>query len=245
MDFLSSIFRTSALSETGLQAPRASSSSPREGREADQQLVNAQAACWLFETTSDLGDQVSTVQFIPTLDKAACALVFSEDTRTWRRFVTLTKEAFEAWQSQPSQRNQYVVELFGVALLHVPLPLFPGIVRDGNDTELPTDRSGSPGDTFLRALEMVSAKYPNHKPEDEECLIHIAVLTTMISNNQSVQEYRWVNSAKLLLDGKNPDIAETLLGLWAIVVSRIVVGGLKLHYHSRIPEKIMQIGEDK
>ncbi|KAG8896546.1 hypothetical protein FRC00_005746, partial [Tulasnella sp. 408] len=103
----------------------------------------------------------------------------------------------------------------------------------------------SRGDTFLQALEMVSSKYPSHQPEDEECLIHIAVLTTMISKGLAIQEYQWVNPAKLLLDGKTSDIDETFLALWAIVVYSIFAHGGAINSTSRMPEEIIQVGEDK
>ncbi|KAG9038885.1 hypothetical protein FS837_001150, partial [Tulasnella sp. UAMH 9824] len=48
------------------------------------QVLTVQATCWLLETTSNRGDQISIAQFICSLDRPTCAAVF-EDHNSWKR----------------------------------------------------------------------------------------------------------------------------------------------------------------
>ncbi|KAG9043652.1 hypothetical protein FS837_009298, partial [Tulasnella sp. UAMH 9824] len=136
---------------------------PASGKilETKEQIVIAQAARWLFQTTSFLADQVAVARFIRGLSRNACTLVF-EDSRTWRRLLSLTCEALDIFDSQPSEGNREVAEAFGLALCHVPLPLpedmLKGEKEDVLDLKSP-QKASSLSEVFLHALNLARAKY--------------------------------------------------------------------------------------
>ncbi|KAG8896904.1 hypothetical protein FRC00_005080 [Tulasnella sp. 408] len=81
-------------------------------------IVGAQAGFWLLTTTSNREDAVSAAQFILKISTQACAVVF-EGSRAWQQFSHWACDAFNIWQSQPSDADQEVVEIFALTLCHV------------------------------------------------------------------------------------------------------------------------------
>lgn len=185
-----------------------------------EQVVTAEAAGWLLGTTSNRGDQIVTVQFIFTLDNAACAYAF-ENSESWRPLVSLCHEAFDIWCSQPSERNQEIAELFGLGLCRVLLQFSKDSVKRRYLTDLLLYRSRTFGGSFLRALELASAIYPYHVPEDEEYIVHVAFLFTILSSGPVIPEYQWAKASQGFLAGRTHHMDDVLLGLWAIDFCRI------------------------
>ncbi|KAG9043655.1 hypothetical protein FS837_009301 [Tulasnella sp. UAMH 9824] len=210
--------------------------------EASEQTVIVQAGCWLLQTTSNRGDQVAAAQFIRSLNKNACTLVF-EDSRNWRRLLSLTCEALDIFDSQPSEGNREVAEAFGLAVCHVPRPLPEDMLTGGKekvfDLMSPQKRS-SLSEVFLHALDLVRAKY---EKEDEERIFHLAFLSTLTSRGRMIKEYQWANLSKLFPVDENPRplIADNLLGIWAYAAARMSGEVVR-----RIPklEELMEIGEN-
>ncbi|KAG8897591.1 hypothetical protein FRC00_004057 [Tulasnella sp. 408] len=85
--------------------------------EADA-IVAAQAAFWLLTTTSNREDAISAAQFILTTRTQACAVAF-EGSRAWQGIAPWACDAFNIWQSQPSEAGQEAVEILGLTLCHV------------------------------------------------------------------------------------------------------------------------------
>ncbi|KAG8943618.1 hypothetical protein FRC04_002779 [Tulasnella sp. 424] len=178
------------------------------------QTVCAHAARWLLDTTSNRADQIAAAQFIRSLDRNACTIVF-KDSGAWRRMLSLTREAFDVWRSQPNESNQEVAELFGWAICHVPVRLSEDIVQGHHATDPPPHESRSFGETFLQALELARNKFSIHEPEDEEYILHVAFLSSLIRRRLVINQYQWAKLSRLIVTGETHRIADTLLGLWA------------------------------
>ncbi|KAG9043495.1 hypothetical protein FS837_009474 [Tulasnella sp. UAMH 9824] len=187
---------------------------PGKSLGSKEQIVIAQAACWLLRTTSFRADQVAVARFIRGLSRNACTLVF-EDSRTWRRLLSLTCKALDIFDSQPSEGNREVAEAFGLALCHVPLPLpkdmLKGEKEDVLDLTSP-QKASSLSEVFLHAVNLARAKY---EKEDEERDFHLAFMSTLIGRGRMIQEYQWANLSKLFPVDENPRplIADNLLGM--------------------------------
>ncbi|KAG8915661.1 hypothetical protein FRC00_001656 [Tulasnella sp. 408] len=223
------------------RAPTPQYSGTRQDVEAKEQIVTAQAACWLLQTTSIRADQVAVARFIRSLTKDACSSVF-EDPGNWRRLLSLTSEALDLWDSQPTEGNRELAEAFGLALCYVPLPLPEDLVKGGKDIvfdPMPLQKASSLGEAFLHALDLASAKY---EAGDEECIFHLAFLFTLLIRGRMVKEYQWANLSKLFLVGENPRprIADSLLGMWAYAAFRSSGGS---GYKIRKSEELMEIGD--
>ncbi|KAG8963875.1 hypothetical protein FRC00_004675 [Tulasnella sp. 408] len=182
------------------------------------QVLTVQAARWLLETTSNRGDQISTAQFMCSLDQATCAAVF-DDYDSWRRLLNLTLGAFEICCSQPNKENQEVVELFGLvvclAILHCPK-------EDDKWTDLAEESLGESnrvGKAFLQTLVLTSGTYPSSTPADDELILHISLIHAALKEGVDVKEYVWLKSCSLL--GSPSDIATALLRVWAILINQI------------------------
>ncbi|KAG8901024.1 hypothetical protein FRC00_009607 [Tulasnella sp. 408] len=215
-------------------------SDTKKNRESKEQILTAQAACWLLQTTSIRADQVAVARFIRVLSKAACALVF-EDTRTWRRLLFLTCEALNVFDSQPSEGNRELAEAFGLALCHVPLPLPKDMVKRGEENAfdlMSPQKASSLSEDFLHALDLARAKYGE---EDEERVFHLAFMSTLVSRGRMIKEYQWTDLSNLFLVDTNPRplIADSLPGMWAYAAYRMSDG--VLHKISKL-EKLMEIG---
>ncbi|KAG8952418.1 hypothetical protein FRC04_004478 [Tulasnella sp. 424] len=150
----------------------------------EEHLINARAACWLFEMTSSLSDQVIVAQNICSLNEAGCALVLSE-LDMWRRLLYLTFEALQAWRDQPMAENKRIAHHFACALYH----LLRDVPRDDNkwkdvETTLPRElfRSGS---FELKELGFVLTRQQLSiaLPESTEYSLKTIVLHSMIIND--------------------------------------------------------------
>ncbi|KAG8944260.1 hypothetical protein FRC04_002056 [Tulasnella sp. 424] len=84
------------------------------------QVLNAEAACWLLEMTSDLADQLTVVQEICSMESAGYNVVLAHPAAC-RRLLNLTLDALQIWQDQPTPANRTRVERFGAALALVML----------------------------------------------------------------------------------------------------------------------------
>lgn len=128
--------------------------------ESDREhLINAQAACWLFEMTSSLSDRVIVAQNICSLNEAGCALILS-NSEMWRRLLSLTVEALEAWREQPMAKTKETVQHFACALYH----LLCDTPRDDNkwkdiETAFPREPFHS-GSFVLKELQSILAGQP-------------------------------------------------------------------------------------
>ncbi|KAG8914302.1 hypothetical protein FRC00_014589 [Tulasnella sp. 408] len=224
---------------------RPPSSQRKKSVEYGEQVVTAQAACWLLGTTSNRGDQIAASRFILAFDRDVCVLAFADST-TWQQLVSLARETFDIWYSQPNERNQEVAQLFGLALCHASLPHSE---NDGGENDLADLRLNRPnwrsfGDTFLRALGLAWTKYSSHNPTDEEYIFYVAILSTMISGHSGIRVYQWGNSSRLLLAGKTHGVADILLSLWAMAINHIGVEGDKFP-HDYALEWLLEFGNNK
>ncbi|KAG8997787.1 hypothetical protein FRB90_012429, partial [Tulasnella sp. 427] len=217
-------------------------------KEESEQVVTAEAACWLLATTSNLGDQVATANFILTVPRDAWTLALQDSDEVWSRLASLTLQAVEVWRSQASDRNQELAETFGQALCHSSIVLEKRSIAESlrsPDIGAPLSRS-TLGETFLRALKLAVAAYPTSDPEDEESIFHIAFLSSLllVGRAPAFQKYNCVTVSKLLSTRKNPQIADTVLSLWALAIAYN-----SSSYWSEYPgltlEKMVKIGEKK
>ncbi|KAG8961019.1 hypothetical protein FRC00_013540 [Tulasnella sp. 408] len=188
------------------------------GQQVNEQRVAAQAASWLLQTTSNHGDQVAAAWFLRSINRNASATDF-EDSRNWRRLLFLTRDALDVLESQPSDGNLELAEVFGLALCSMPLP-FPKDVLEGEREKAFDSRhqqASSLGEAFLQTLELARAK---NEGGDEESIFHLALLSTFLSKRRMIKEYQWANLSKLFLVDQNPRplIADNLLGIWAYAV---------------------------
>ncbi|KAG8914849.1 hypothetical protein FRC01_003888 [Tulasnella sp. 417] len=179
------------------------------------QVLTIQAARWLLETTSNRGDQISTAQFICSLDKATCANVFEEHD-SWQRLLELTLSALEIWYSQPNKENQEVAELFGLVLCRVLLQCPKEDAKWKNITEDSLQGSNDFGKTFLQTLALASSKHSPAEPEDDQRILHTSLIFTALDKRLNLKEFQWANTSRLL-DNHAP-AAAALLSVWALLV---------------------------
>lgn len=186
--------------------------------ESSEQILTGDAARWLFGTTANYGDQISTTQIICSLPRATCAYVF-EDPDSWDRLFDLTMRALEIWSSRPNEVNQQVAELFGLVLCRV---LSQGPKEDDkwkDITERAPQQSNQVCAAFLKILERASSKYSQHQPEDEECMLHTAVLSAVLGGGLDIGEFRWAKLSRLI--GSGSHIAVDLFAVWVAVFPRM------------------------
>ncbi|KAG8952434.1 hypothetical protein FRC04_004494 [Tulasnella sp. 424] len=238
------IMRRSSRISTNLELVE-STTFPTTPREAGtpEEVMTAQAARWLLETTSNRGDQVAAAQFICTLNNTACSFAF-EDSETWRRLVSLTCEAFDTWHSQPDARNQKIAELFGSASCHVLLQFSNDAVKGKDLTDLLPDQSESFGRIFLQALHFALARYPCRVPEDEEYILHVAFLSVILNRGPVIAQYQWHRLSQFFLVERTDNVADVLLGLWAIDVCDMGSGRGRAS-RSYAFSDLMRVGENK
>ncbi|KAG8921732.1 hypothetical protein FRC01_000101 [Tulasnella sp. 417] len=179
------------------------------------QILTIQAARWLLETTSNRGDQISTAQFICSLDKAICANIFEEHD-SWQRLLDLTLSALEIWYSQPNKENQEVAEQFGLVLCRVLLKCPKDDIKWKNITEDSLQGSNDFGKTFLRTLALASSKHSQAEPEDDQRILHTSLIFTALDKRLNLKEFQWANTSRLL-DNHAP-AAAALLSVWALLV---------------------------
>ncbi|KAG8921731.1 hypothetical protein FRC01_000100 [Tulasnella sp. 417] len=203
--------------ESRLSVGGVSEAIAREGN--SDEVLTIQAARWLLETTSNRGDQISTAQFVCSIDRTTCVLVF-EDYDSWKRLLKLTLDAFAIWYSQPNKDNQEVAELFGLMLCWVLLrrPKEDDRWKDITEQAL-HEGSNKFENAFLRNLRLVSDKYSSDTPEDDHCILHISVIYTALQHDIDVKQYQWVKPC-CFLDDPGP-IAAALLRLWVSLLVKI------------------------
>ncbi|KAG8960813.1 hypothetical protein FRC05_006558 [Tulasnella sp. 425] len=209
-------------------------------KQENNQMVTAQAASWLLQTTSNRSDQLSAALFIRTLDEKACVLAF-EESGTSQRLLSLAREALDVWSDQPNARNQEVAELFGLALCHLHRKASED-ARRNNPHELFVRRGSSFSETFLEVLERTATRFAARGPEDEEYILHISFLGTIVIRDSVIREYQWAKLSRLILPPSTRNTADVLLGLWAIFVKAIGPGSTHF-WPSYTLDELLEIGE--
>ncbi|KAG8956184.1 hypothetical protein FRC04_004260 [Tulasnella sp. 424] len=207
-----------------------------------EEAVAAQAARWFLGTTSNRGDQVAAAQFICTLNSTARAPAI-EDPNTWRDLVSLTRQAFDTWHSQPNARNQGVAELFGLASCRVLLRFSNDTGKRRGLTDLLLYQPGGFGGTFWQAFEFASTRYPYYIPEDAEYVLHVAFFATILSKGPVIPEYQWHELSRFFSAGTHQEV-DVLLGMWAICLCDVGSDRRPLN-ESRALADLMEIGENK
>ncbi|KAG8918526.1 hypothetical protein FRC01_001811, partial [Tulasnella sp. 417] len=177
--------------------------------------LTIQAARWLLEATSNRGDQISTAQFIVSLNKATCAQIF-EEHNSWKRLLNYTLSAFEIWYSQPNKENQEVAELFGLVLCRVLLQCPSADDKWKDITEDSWQGSNVFGTTFLQSLVPASTTYSPDDLEDDQRILYTSVMFTALKNNLNLKEFQWANPSRFL-DSQTP-AATALLKAWSLLV---------------------------
>ncbi|KAG8960814.1 hypothetical protein FRC05_006559 [Tulasnella sp. 425] len=156
-------------------------------KQGNDQMVTAQAASWLLQTTSNLSDQLSTALFIRTLDEKACFLAF-EESGTFQRLLSLACEALDVWYNQPNARNQDVAELFGLALCHLHRQPSEDAAQINYSHEFRVRSGSSFSETFLEVLERTATRFAARGPEAEEYILHISFLSTIVIRELSAAQ---------------------------------------------------------
>ncbi|KAG8921074.1 hypothetical protein FRC01_000427, partial [Tulasnella sp. 417] len=180
-----------------------------------EQVLTVQAARWLLATTSSRGDQISTAQFICSLDKATCANTFEEHDY-WKQLLNLTLGAFEIWDSQPNKENQEVAELFGLVLCRVLLQCPKEDAKWIDITENSLQGSNDFVKTFLQTLASASARNSPDDPEDVQRILYTSLMFTALKEGLTLKEFQWANPSRLL-DSDTP-AAAALLRVWTLLV---------------------------
>ncbi|KAG8927732.1 hypothetical protein FRC01_007005 [Tulasnella sp. 417] len=181
------------------------------------QVLTIQAARWLLETTSNRGDQISTAQFICSLDRTICRDIF-EDHDSWRRLCNLALGAFEIWYSQPTRENQEVAELFGLVLCRILAQCPKEDYKRKDVTENPSQTSSNFGKVFLQTLTLTLNTYTSEDHTDDQRCLHISVLFAALKENINLKQFQWVNLSCLL--SRDSPIAAALVTVWARFVMR-------------------------
>ncbi|KAG8922006.1 hypothetical protein FRC00_007951, partial [Tulasnella sp. 408] len=87
-------------------------------------VLNAQAAKWLLEMTSNLEDQIIVAQNVCSLEPAVASDILLHDPMAWRHLLGLTQDALRLWHDCPTTITKRTAELFGATvcylLLHQP-----------------------------------------------------------------------------------------------------------------------------
>ncbi|KAG8925263.1 hypothetical protein FRC01_010433 [Tulasnella sp. 417] len=135
-----------------------------------ERSLTVQAARWQLETTSNRGDQISTIQFICSLDRDVCASVF-EHYYSWKPLLSLTLDAFEIWHSQPNKENQEVAELFGLVLCRVLLQCSEEDEKWKDITEESLSLPNRFGKAFIQTVILASKKYSSQTAKDDQRIL--------------------------------------------------------------------------
>ncbi|KAG8934475.1 hypothetical protein FRC01_002543 [Tulasnella sp. 417] len=160
-------------------------------------------------------DQVSTIQFVCSLDRATLADMF-EDCDCWKHFLNSMLSAFEIWYSQPNKENQERAELFGLVVCRVILQYPRDDEKWKEITKNPYQESNNFGNMFLQTLVPASTKYSPVEPEDDQRILHISLMFTALKKGPNLKVYRWANPSRLL-DSHTPASA-ALLSVWTLLV---------------------------
>ncbi|KAG8943597.1 hypothetical protein FRC04_002758 [Tulasnella sp. 424] len=209
-------------------------------KQGNDQMVTAQAASWLLQTTSNLSDQLSTALFIRTLDEKACFLAF-EESGTFQRLLSLACEALDVWYNQPNARNQDVAELFGLALCHLHRQPSEDAAQINYSHEFRVRSGSSFSETFLEVLERTATRFAARGPEAEEYILHISFLSTIVIRGSVIGAYQWAKLSRLILRPSIRNMADVLLGLWAIFARGI--GWRSTFRVSYTLDELLEIGE--
>ncbi|KAG8957375.1 hypothetical protein FRC00_004063 [Tulasnella sp. 408] len=84
----------------------------------DDEVLRAQAACWLLETTPNLGDQQAAIRNLLTLAPDVCSSLV-HDWETYDRLVSLTGDIIRSWRIQSSKETALNAQQFSAALWHL------------------------------------------------------------------------------------------------------------------------------
>lgn len=184
-----------------------------EEGENDSHILNAQAASWLLEMTSNPKEQLTVAENICTLHPSACHVIVQESA-TWRRLLALTAESLKRWQDGPTAaRGQSDAECFGAALYHS-LIKYPLGDQRWNDVEkrLPASLFYS-GTTRLDALAYAVRPSETRRPSTaiSQYSLRKAALHTSIFKDRSTD---WKFLAALI----NEQYDDALLSMLAFQV---------------------------
>ncbi|KAG8914542.1 hypothetical protein FRC01_004019 [Tulasnella sp. 417] len=84
----------------------------------ETEILSAQAACWLLETTSSPKDQKMAVQNLIRLTPGVCSFLI-HDWDTYERILKLAVEFIQTWQDKPEPDTVVAAQQFSAALLHL------------------------------------------------------------------------------------------------------------------------------
>ncbi|KAG9044370.1 hypothetical protein FS837_008258 [Tulasnella sp. UAMH 9824] len=87
-------------------------------KDHNTEILSAQAACWLLETTSSPEDQQMAVQNLTSLSPGVCSFLI-HDWDTYERMLSLTLHYIQSWQDKPSDETVLTAQQFSAALLHL------------------------------------------------------------------------------------------------------------------------------
>ncbi|KAG8910469.1 hypothetical protein FRC01_006324, partial [Tulasnella sp. 417] len=192
----------------------------KENAENSEEVIAAQAACWLLGTSSTRGDQTAASGFILTLDRDTCAL-FIKAPEQWQLLVSLARETFDNWNAQPNERSQEVAELFGLTLCHTSLQYSERLDGENDLGDLRHEQPKTFGGSVLQALGRAWTEHLIRTPEDEKYVFYFAFMSTIISRDPLIKGYQWGNLSRLLSTGKPHELRDVLLSLWVVVLSHI------------------------
>ncbi|KAG8892659.1 hypothetical protein FRC01_014041, partial [Tulasnella sp. 417] len=86
--------------------------------ERDTEILSAQAACWLLETTSSPTDQKMAIQNLIRLTPGVCSFLI-HDWDTYERMLKLAVQFIQTWQDKPEHDTVVAAQQFSAALLHL------------------------------------------------------------------------------------------------------------------------------
>ncbi|KAG9033760.1 hypothetical protein FS837_002388 [Tulasnella sp. UAMH 9824] len=108
-----------SLSGSSTDAPATESDDlEKTTQEHEAEILNAQAACWLLETTSTLEDQQAAIRNLLTLSPDVCSSLV-RDWYTYDQLLTLTGDLIRSWRDQPSPQTVLIAQQFTASLWHV------------------------------------------------------------------------------------------------------------------------------
>ncbi|KAG8923705.1 hypothetical protein FRC01_012461 [Tulasnella sp. 417] len=83
-----------------------------------EEMLNARAAHWTLQTTTNLDDQLVVAQNICNLAAKTC-FIMAQDSNVWRYLLLVTSRALHRWHRQPEDaKKRTAAEQSGVALYH-------------------------------------------------------------------------------------------------------------------------------
>lgn len=88
------------------------------GTSHDTEVLHAQAACWLLETTSSFEDQQMIIQNLISLTPGAFTFLI-DNSEVFHRLLALAVNTIRTWQNQPSSQAILPAQHFSTALLHM------------------------------------------------------------------------------------------------------------------------------